>query len=141
MTVKERIDIIITATCMELDIDYDELVSKVRSARLVRARAIVSCLVSKYTNLKDERVAKVINKDRTTVIYYRELIRDASKNKLFNKLLSEELQKVQSRITLDTSHLYNISKAELLIKMVKDSNELDFNAIMAQYLKEIGYEN
>ena len=141
MTVKESTDAIFDAVFAETGVGYWDIIDSTRKREVVRARIIAAYLIYKYTKLSDNQVAEIIKRDRTTILYYRDMIANVLETPAFNKDLHYLYHAVDTKLKIDCHYKENLSKAKLLMNMVINKKDLHFNEILAQYLKDINYEN
>lgn len=98
----KEIDNIIDATCSVYRIKPSDIKSKARFHPIPDATATASILIEKYFDINESALAKILNRDRTSIYIYRKKFEDRH----FNPAFKNNLMKTQLIVETGNVNIY-----------------------------------
>jgi chromosomal replication initiator protein len=88
-------DLIIVTVCEYFNLPFDKLLKKDRQSNVVLARNILIYFLFKYTTLSKSDIARMLNKDHTTVIHSFRALQDRIDTE---EIIKERIDEIRSKI-------------------------------------------
>lgn len=116
--IMQEIDKIIDASCSVYRIKPSDIKSKARIKPIPDATATASILIEMYFDINETALAKILNRDRTSIFYYRKKFDDRQWNPTFE----ENLMKAQIIVETGDVEIYKSSVS--MTKRIQSLNVL-----------------